>query len=147
MIDIRFSASKHKFFRGGLAIVYVVYPGAFSLMMFQIPIGLIFRLVMIIATCLTFFLVFCSYSSRLICNRYRLVILTPFSMKVFLKNEIKDISYTASRSCFLFSFTLKLKKGRKKTFHFIAPNNPYGSYSKIIEDVIHCLNNLVSETA
>ncbi len=142
MINLCFSASKRTFFRGGIAIAYYVFAAVFSLIVFQMPIGLIIRIAMILAIFSSFFLLFCGYCARLICNKHHLVVLTPFTMKVFSRSEIENISYVLLPSNYYFSFTLKMQNRQKKTFHFITFNNQYGSYNKIVEEVTQKLNEL-----
>jgi hypothetical protein len=88
---------------------------------------------------------FCQVVSEIICNKNRLLVVTPFNFHVYHKTTIKKIKYQNSQLAYDFSFTLKLRSGKTRTHHFTLFANDAGPGYKIADDFISMLESLMQE--
>lgn len=71
---------------------------------------------------------FCGAASEVLCNRNRLVIVTPFRCHTYAVRSLDKIINVRIPSSFFFMFIVTTKTGKKKFYHFVALDSSVGSY-------------------
>lgn len=146
MFKLRLNNNRNVFFRGGMLLVSLLFPFIFSVLIFQIPIHFVWRLAISMFCFSLFFWDFCGVISEIYVNTYKLKIVTPLGIHVYQKRNISKIVYQFSKLSFYYSFTLKLKRGRRKTYHFLVLSRSGVPDFKIAEEVTEVLESIMCES-
>jgi len=129
--------------RAGPSLGFLLFPFVCSIIMFQIPCAVVFRVFGVVALWLMFVAILSQVASRIVYNGRRLVVVTPFRVDVHPVCSIRHVSYQYAKLNLHFSFTLKLVSGKRKTYHFTANEYCGPPMYKIAEDVSEMLEDLM----
>jgi len=106
MFNLKLTKSRRVFIRAGASTGCLIFPVLVSVIVFNLPMSLWIRFAISITLLIIFFLIINQAVSEIICNKYRLVVVTPFSVNIHSISSIKHICYQYSQLNYFFSLPL-----------------------------------------